>query len=61
MLVLSVPSLAPPDSSRAGDPGLYVADASTFPTGIGVHPMIAVMAMAKRVSRTIAAEGRWRS
>ena len=41
--------------------GLYVADTSTFPTGIGVNPMLAVMTMAKRVSRTILAEGRVRA
>jgi choline dehydrogenase-like flavoprotein len=39
-------------------PGLYVADASTFPTGIGVNPMLAVMTMARRVARTVRAEGR---
>lgn len=38
-------------------PGLYVADTSTFPTGLGVNPMLTVMAMARRVSRTILAEG----
>lgn len=38
-------------------PGLYVADTSTFPTGLGVNPMITVMTMAKRVSRTILGEG----
>jgi choline dehydrogenase-like flavoprotein len=38
-------------------PGLYVADGSTFPTGIGVNPMLAVMTMARRVSRTVRAEG----
>jgi len=37
--------------------GLYVADSSTFPTAIGVNPMIGVMAMARRVSRTVLAEG----
>jgi choline dehydrogenase-like flavoprotein len=37
--------------------GLYVADASTFPTGIGVNPMLTVMGMARRVSRTVLAEG----
>jgi len=42
-------------------PGLYVADTSTFPTGLGVNPMLAVMTMARRVSRTVAAEGRARS
>ncbi|MEO7664402.1 MAG: GMC family oxidoreductase, partial [Candidatus Limnocylindrales bacterium] len=36
--------------------GLYVADSSTFPTGLGVNPILAVMAMARRVSRTILAE-----
>ncbi|MBI3746470.1 MAG: GMC family oxidoreductase N-terminal domain-containing protein [Chloroflexi bacterium] len=39
-------------------PGLYVADTSTFPTGLGVNPMLAAMTMARRVSRTVAAEGR---
>ncbi|HYK96178.1 MAG TPA: GMC family oxidoreductase [Candidatus Dormibacteraeota bacterium] len=38
--------------------GLYVADASTFPTAIGVNPMITVMAMARRVSRTVLADRR---
>ena len=44
---------------RAGDssPGLYVADGSTFPTGIGVNPMLTIMAMARRVSRTRARGG----
>jgi choline dehydrogenase-like flavoprotein len=37
--------------------GLYVADSSTFPTAIGVNPMVTVMAMARRVSRTVLAEG----
>jgi choline dehydrogenase-like flavoprotein len=37
-------------------PGLYVADASLFPTGIGVNPMLTVMALARRVSRTVLAE-----
>jgi choline dehydrogenase-like flavoprotein len=36
--------------------GLYVADSSTFPTAIGVNPMVTVMAMARRVSRTVLAE-----
>jgi choline dehydrogenase-like flavoprotein len=36
--------------------GLYVADTSSFPTGLGVNPMLTVMAMARRVSRTILAE-----
>jgi choline dehydrogenase-like flavoprotein len=36
--------------------GLYVADASLFPTGIGVNPTLTVMALARRVSRTVLAE-----
>jgi choline dehydrogenase-like flavoprotein len=36
--------------------GLYVGDGSLFPTGIGVNPMITVMALARRVARTILAE-----
>jgi choline dehydrogenase-like flavoprotein len=39
-------------------PGLYVGDGSLFPTGIGVNPMITVMALARRVARTVAGEGR---
>ena len=37
--------------------GLYVADASLFPTGLGVNPMLTVMALARRVARTVLAEG----
>jgi choline dehydrogenase-like flavoprotein len=46
------------DSRGSVVPGLYVADTSTFPTAIGVNPMITVMAMARRVSRTILAEAK---
>ena len=44
---------------RAIDPngglvkGLYVVDGSLFPTAIGVNPMITILALAKRVARTI--------
>jgi choline dehydrogenase-like flavoprotein len=38
--------------------GLYVADTSTFPSAIGVNPMLTVMTMARRVSRTVLAEVR---
>jgi choline dehydrogenase-like flavoprotein len=37
--------------------GLYVADSSLFPTGLGVNPMITIMVLARRVSRTILDEG----
>jgi long-chain-alcohol oxidase len=45
-------------SSREGDVvgGLYVGDGSLFPTGIGVNPMLTVMALARRVARTVLAE-----
>ena len=36
--------------------GLYVADSSLFPTGLGVNPMLTVMALARRVARTVLAE-----
>jgi choline dehydrogenase-like flavoprotein len=46
--------------TRAGSPipGLYVGDGSLFPTGLGVNPMITIMALARRVARTVIAEGR---
>jgi choline dehydrogenase-like flavoprotein len=37
--------------------GLYVADASLFPTAIGANPMLTVMALARRVARTMISEG----
>jgi choline dehydrogenase-like flavoprotein len=36
--------------------GLYVADASLFPTGIGVNPMLTAMVLARRVAQTVLAE-----
>ena len=38
-------------------PGLYVADASLFPTAIGTNPMLTIMAIARHVGRTVVAEG----
>lgn len=37
-------------------PGCYVGDSSLFPTGLGVNPMLTVMALARRVARTVIAE-----
>jgi len=37
-------------------PGLYVGDGSLCPTAIGVNPMITIMALARRVARTVVAE-----
>jgi choline dehydrogenase-like flavoprotein len=49
---------------RATDPhggiikGLYVADGSLFPTAIGVNPMITILALAKRVARTVLSDAK---
>jgi choline dehydrogenase-like flavoprotein len=43
-----------PDGSVRGTRGLYVADASLFPTAPGVNPMMTIIAFAKQVSRGIA-------
>jgi len=43
------------DGSVRGTEGLYVADASLFPTSVGVNPMMTVIAFAKRVAQGVAA------
>ncbi|HET7589317.1 MAG TPA: GMC family oxidoreductase [Solirubrobacterales bacterium] len=43
-----------PDGSVRGTEDLYVADASLFPTSVGVNPMMTIIAFAKQVSRGIA-------
>lgn len=37
--------------------GVYVADASLFPTALSVNPMLTIMALADRVAATVAADG----
>ena len=44
------------DGSVNGVAGLYVADASLFPTSVGVNPMMTVIAFAKNVARAVAQE-----
>jgi choline dehydrogenase-like flavoprotein len=46
-----------PDGSVRGVQNLYVADASLFPTSVGVNPMMTIIAFAKQVSRGIAEGG----
>jgi choline dehydrogenase-like flavoprotein len=42
-------------------PGAFVADASLFPTAIGVNPQVTIMALATRVARRLAESSRyWR-
>ena len=43
-----------PDGSVRGTRNLYVADASLFPTSVGVNPMMTIIAFAKQVSRGLA-------
>jgi choline dehydrogenase-like flavoprotein len=43
-----------PDGSLHGTPALYVADASLFPTALGVNPMMTIIAFAKHVAREVA-------
>jgi choline dehydrogenase-like flavoprotein len=35
-------------------PGCYVADASVFPTAIGVNPQVTIMALATRIAERLA-------
>jgi choline dehydrogenase-like flavoprotein len=44
------------DGDDAVVAGLYVADGSVFPTGIGVNPMVTIMALARRAARTVVSE-----
>ena len=43
-----------PDGSLNGTRDLYVADASLFPTSVGVNPMMTMIAFAKQVARGLA-------
>jgi choline dehydrogenase-like flavoprotein len=45
-----------PDGSVRGTGSLYVADASLFPTSVGVNPMMTIIAFAKQVARGLAGD-----
>jgi choline dehydrogenase-like flavoprotein len=49
-------SVVDQDHQVWGVPGLYVADASTFPASSGVNPMLTIMAMAHRAAGVIASQ-----
>lgn len=46
-------SVADPEGRVRGVTGLYVADASAFPTSSGVNPMLSIMALARRTAAGI--------
>jgi choline dehydrogenase-like flavoprotein len=47
-------SVADPDGQVWEAKGLYVTDASAFPTSSGVNPMLTIMALARRTARRMA-------
>jgi len=49
------------DGAVNGTAGLYVADASLFPTSVGVNPMMTIIAFSKQIARRIAEERASRS
>lgn len=49
-------SVVDPDNGVWGTRGLYVADASVFPSASGVNPMLTIMAIAHRAGGIIAAQ-----
>jgi choline dehydrogenase-like flavoprotein len=48
-------SVVGPDGAAHGLPGLYLADASVFPTSLGVNPQLTTMMVATQIGRAIAA------
>jgi choline dehydrogenase-like flavoprotein len=50
----AVTRVCSPDGAVNGIENLYVADASLFPTSVGVNPMMTVIAFAKRVAAGLA-------
>jgi choline dehydrogenase-like flavoprotein len=48
-------SVVAPDGQVHDVRGLYIADASVFPTSLGVNPMITIIATARRIARGLVA------
>ena len=53
------PTRRPASPTRCGElhdtPGVWIGDASAFPTASGVNPMVTIMALARRTAGAIAA------
>jgi acyl-CoA reductase-like NAD-dependent aldehyde dehydrogenase/choline dehydrogenase-like flavoprotein len=48
-------SVANPDGRLHDTPGVWIGDASAFPTASGTNPMVTIMALARRTAEAIAA------
>jgi choline dehydrogenase-like flavoprotein len=48
-------SVADPDGELHDTPGVWIGDASAFPTAAGTNPMVTIMALARRTAEAIAA------
>ena len=48
-------SVANPDGELHDTPGVWIGDASAFPTSSGTNPMITIMALAHRTGEAIVA------
>ena len=49
-------SVADPRGELHDTPGVWIGDASAFPTSSGTNPMITIMALARRTAEAIAAD-----
>lgn len=48
-------SVADPDGQLHDTPGVWIGDGSAFPTAVGTHPMLTIMALARRTAHAILA------
>lgn len=50
-------SVVGPDAQAHGLPGLYIIDASVFPTSLGVNPQLTIMTLATLLGQRVAGQG----